>query len=132
MVASEVSFAMNILSNCISCVDLPPKVTTSMEPTTLTMNVTKCPETQVFLCSSEDIPGVCLETETFEQMKDAIRTVVPGLISHNLKIDERDLQDVVLQVFRTEEVALQSTPGTKGQLSRPRLLIEEPSNRAIA
>lgn len=103
-----------------------------MQPTTLTMNVTKCPETQVFLGSSEDIPGVCLETETFEQMKDAIRTVVPGLISHNLKIEEKDLQDVVLQVFRTAEAELQSTPGTKGQLSRPRLLIEDPSDRAIA
>ena len=88
-----------------------------MELTTLSVNVSRCQDVQAFLGSVEYSLGVCLETKSFDRTNDAMHTVVP----HNLKIDERDLQDVLLQVFCVEQVEHQSASREGNSFSQDRL-----------
>lgn len=88
----------------------------------LSVCVSRCPESSRLRGTSEDIPGVCLETDTIEEMRDAIEEVVPYLIEKNLEIDESDLAHLHLLVVRQDvswDDAFQRTsPG------RPKLIIE--------
>ncbi len=94
----------------------------AMDQMTFSIHVRVCPETSVFIGSSEDIPGVCLETETFGKMKESIYTIVPEILKHNLHIKDEDLKRVVLQVFYTK----QTLP------CQPRFLIEDSRIGGIA
>ena len=60
------------------------------------ISVEKCPETGVFVGTSEDIPGLTLEADTIGQILDAAMDVVPHLLRNNLGL--ADLDGVVVDV----------------------------------
>ncbi len=89
-----------------------------MEIQTLSVHLKTCPETGVYIGTSDDIPGVCLETDSLELMKDAIRSLLPDLICTNLQIKPSELHKVVLRVFVDAE-------SSSRESKKPRILIED-------
>lgn len=94
-----------------------------MDRRTLHVCLSRCPDSGRLLGMSDDIPGVFLETDTFDEMKEAIREVVPHLISHNLEIDESDLASVELLVLWSKD----DVPASERENSahKPRVFIED-------
>ncbi len=64
----------------------------------LTVDIRRCPESSVLLCTSTDIPGLNLETNTYDEMKREIRLIVPELAQHNLNLSADDMANVVILV----------------------------------
>ena len=94
-----------------------------MDLRTLHVCLSRRPESGRLLGMSDDIPGVFLETDTFDEMKEAIRGVVPHLISNNLEIDESDLAGVDLLVLWSKD----DLPASERENSayKPRVFIED-------
>lgn len=101
-----------------------------MEHQTLTVHLSVCPETGVLIARSDDIPGVCLETETFAEMRETIQEVVPILIVSNLRIKENELENVILQVMFSAAEAGASTRSSSSH--QPRMLFEDVMQEAVA
>ena len=56
-------------------------------------------ECDVFMGTSEDIPGLVLEAETLGKLFDAAREVVPSLLEHNLKITKDNTLEVAINMY---------------------------------
>ena len=50
------------------------------------VDVFRCPEADVFVATSEDIPGLTLETDTLGGMLEAVIEMVPQLLQRNLDL----------------------------------------------
>ena len=83
-----------------------------MAKTILRVDVKICPESSDYLCTSEDIPGVFLETETLEEMKQEIEWVVPDLAKNNLKLTDEELSNVafLLTIHESKETSKTKQP----------------------
>ena len=64
------------------------------------ISLLKCPETGVYVGTSDDIPGLTLEAATPEEMVGAIQEIVPELLTHNLKIPEEEIGETWVEVMR--------------------------------
>ncbi len=63
-----------------------------------TINVEYYADTGVYVATSDDIPGLTLETETVTGLVKAIDDIVPRLLLNNLKIPEDADSEVVVNV----------------------------------
>ena len=52
-----------------------------------TVDVEYCPQAEVFTASSDDIPGLCLETETMDEIRELVDHYGPYLLRENLSIE---------------------------------------------
>ncbi len=59
-------------------------------PRTFRVELRRCEETQVFMATSSDIPGLVVEAETVGGVMDAIKECAPHLIEDNLGLSSDD------------------------------------------
>ena len=50
------------------------------------VDVSRCGETDVFVATSDDIPGLTLEADTLGGMLEAVMEMVPELLERNLDV----------------------------------------------
>ena len=51
-----------------------------------TIDVTHCEDTGVYIGTSDDIPGLTLETGTIAELLEVAMDIVPHLLSNNLNV----------------------------------------------
>lgn len=59
-------------------------------PRTFRVELRRCEETNVFVATSPDIPGLVVEAETVGGVMDAIKERAPHLIEDNLGLESDD------------------------------------------
>ena len=59
---------------------------------------------------SDDIPGLCLETESKTAMIEAIRDCAPEMLAFNLKLSTDEINRAIIEV-RIREVANEESEG---------------------
>ena len=59
-------------------------------PRTFHVELRRCEETNVFVATSPDIPGLVVEAETVGGVMDAIKECAPHLIEDNLGLESDD------------------------------------------
>lgn len=64
----------------------------------LTVDIHRCPESLVVRCTSDDIPGLNLETNTMEEMEAEISLIVPELAQLNLNLPEDEAENIVILI----------------------------------
>ena len=67
-----------------------------------TISIMRCPQTRVYIGTSEDIPGLTLESDTFGELLEAVMEVVPDLLMHNLGLPEDELDNVTVKLVEKE------------------------------
>jgi len=68
------------------------------------------PEAEVWVATSEDVPGLATEAPSLEQLREKLRTIVPELLAANQVIPAQDLESVSFDLtsHRQERVRLAS------------------------
>jgi len=62
-------------------------------------------EAQVWVASSDDVPGLVTEAETMELLLDKLRRLIPELLQANGLLDKDEQMDIPLNLLsRREEV----------------------------
>lgn len=61
-------------------------------------------EAQVWVATSEDVPGLVTEAETTEKLLDKLKTLVPELLEANGLLGQMELKDIPVHLLsqRTE------------------------------
>ena len=77
------------------------------------VDVFRCTEAGVYVATSEDIPGLTLESDTLGGMLEAVMEMVPQLIEHNLDLP----QDAEVQV--TVRLPQATAPAVQGRRQPP-------------
>ena len=54
-----------------------------MEPTVLRVQADWDPEAEVWVATSDDVPGLATEAESIEALTEKLRTVIPELVEAN-------------------------------------------------
>ena len=63
------------------------------------INIIHDNECDVYVGTSENIPGLILETSTLGELLDAAREVVPQLLEYNLKISRDNTEEVTINMY---------------------------------
>ena len=89
----------------------------------------RCGETDVFVATSEDIPGLTLEADTLGSMLEAVMEMVPQLLERNLDVlCDADVQ-VTVRLQQAEQPAAQQghrqRPQSRVGARAPRYVVEE-------
>ena len=93
------------------------------------VDVFRCGETDVFVATSEDIPGLTLEADTLGGMLEAVMEMVPELLERNLDVPSDAEVQVTVRLPQAEQPAEQhgrrrrSQPGIGARA--PRYVVEE-------
>ena len=93
------------------------------------VDVFHCGETDVFVATSEDIPGLTLEADTLGGMLEAVMEMVPQLLEQNLDVPRDADVQVTVRLQQAGQPAGQ--PGhhqrSRSQVSArtPRYVVEE-------
>ena len=93
------------------------------------VDVFRCSEADVFVATSEDIPGLTLEAETVGGMLEAVMEMVPQLLERNLDVScDADVQ-VTVRLQQAEQPAEQPgrcrRPQPAVSARAPRYVVEE-------
>lgn len=87
------------------------------------ISVMTCAESGVLVGTSTDIPGLTLEADSREQLLAAVSDVVPQLLTHNLKMQEDQLAECVVEVTFTNP-SVEPMSDSAMAPSCPRILVE--------
>ena len=81
----------------------------TMEPKVLHVQADWDPEAEVWVATSDDVPGLATEAETIETLTEKLRTLIPELLEAN-QIRSDPYQDIVFELtsHRQESVRLAS------------------------
>jgi predicted RNase H-like HicB family nuclease len=68
------------------------------------------PEADVWVATSEDVPGLATEAPSLERLREKLRTIVPELLEANRVIPTQDMEGVSFELtsHRQERVRLAS------------------------
>ncbi len=77
----------------------------------------------VFITKSTDIPGLVLETESFQELMESLCILGPELLESNLHISAEELESVLIHVSIIQEESV-----SKG----PRILLDSKQECLIA
>ena len=91
------------------------------------VDVLWCEEADVFVGTSQDIPGLTLEAESLGGLLDAVFDMVPSLIEQNLGIPEGAEVVVTVRVRQPMQTKARSrqVPVQSSSTPKPRYVIEE-------
>ena len=93
------------------------------------VDVFRCGETDVFVATSEDIPGLTLEADTLGGMLEAVMEMVPQLLEQNLDVPRDADVQVTVRLQQAEQPIEQQgrrRPPQPGVSARaPRYVVEE-------
>lgn len=78
----------------------------SREETRYRIEIQKDEEENVYFVQTSTLPGVHLETESYDEMLEVICDVVPELLVSNLGYSEQELSSVFVEVVNLEEINL--------------------------
>ena len=92
------------------------------------VDVFRCTEAGVYVATSEDIPGLTLESDTLGGMLEAVMEMVPQLIEHNLDVPQDAEVQVTVRLRQAEQPAAQGRrqrSQARAGLRPPRYVFEE-------
>ena len=93
------------------------------------VDVFRCTEADVFVATSEDIPGLTLEADTLGGMLEAVMEMVPQLIERNLDVPRDAEVQVTVRLQQEEQPAVQrgqgGRPVSRVSARTPRYVVEE-------
>ena len=93
------------------------------------VDVFRCTEADVFVATSEDIPGLTLEADTIGSMLEAVMEMVPQLIERNLDVPRDAEVQVTVRLQQAEQPAEQQghhrRPQSRVSARTPRYVVEE-------
>ena len=93
------------------------------------VDVLRCGETDVFVATSEDIPGLTLEADTLGGMLEAVMEMVPQLLEQNLDVPRDAEVQVTVRLQQLEQPAPQQRrrqrPRSQVSARTPRYVVEE-------
>ena len=93
------------------------------------VDVFRCSEGDVFVATSEDIPGLTLEANTLGGMLEAVMEMVPQLLERNLNVPRDAEVQVTVRLQQAEQSAPQQGRNRQSQsrvIARaPRYVVEE-------
>ena len=93
------------------------------------VDVFRCTEADVFVATSEDIPGLTLEADTLGGMLEAVMEMVPQLIERNLDVPRDAEVQVTVRLQQAEQPAAQRgrrpRPQSRVSARTPRYVVEE-------
>ena len=78
----------------------------STEETRYRIEIQKDKKEHIYFVQASTIPGVHLETESYDEMLDVICDVVPELLMSNLGHTEQELSSVYVEVVNLAELRL--------------------------
>ncbi len=91
------------------------------------VDVFRCEEANVYVGTSEDIPGLTLESDTLGGLLEAALEMVPQLIEQNLELPENSDVQVTVRVRHplreTDRVRRQNARSPSSP--KPRFIVEE-------
>ena len=100
------------------------------------VDVFRCEEADVFVATSEDIPGLTLEADTIGGMLEAVMEMVPQLIERNLDLPQDADVQVTVRLQQAEPPAAQDEscrdPEHRVSPRPPRYVVEESLIRSHA
>lgn len=84
----------------------------------------ECTLDGVYITKYSDIPGLVLETESYDELLESLVAIAPELLENNLQISSEELDNVVLHVYLSHE---------KGTTRKgPRILVEKTNEYLVA
>ena len=90
------------------------------------VDVFRCTEAGVYVATSEDIPGLTLESDTLGGMLEAVMEMVPQLIEHNLDVpQDTDVQVTVRLLQAVQPSATRQQQQVRVGPRPPRYVVEE-------
>ena len=93
------------------------------------VDVFRCTEADVFVATSEDIPGLTLEADTLGGMLEAVMEMVPQLLEQNLDVPRDADVQVTVRLQQAEQPAAQQgrrqRPQSRVSTRAPRYVVEE-------
>ena len=100
------------------------------------VDVFRCEETDVFVATSDDIPGLTLEADTLGGMLEAVMEMVPQLLERNLDVPRDAEVQVTVRLQQPEQPVPQQgrRRRSRPQVSArtPRYVVEETLNPSHA
>lgn len=98
------------------------------------VDVFRCEEADVYVGTSEDIPGLTLEEETLGGLFDAAMEMVPQLIEQNLDLPQDAEVQVTVRVHRPSQATAEARrQHPQPSISpKPRYVFEEDPNPSYA
>ena len=97
------------------------------------VDVFRCEEADVYVGTSEDIPGLTLEADTLGGLLEAVLEMVPQLIEQNLELPpDSDVQVTVRVRQPPETEPLQRRNARSPSSPKPRYIVEEESGLTLA
>ena len=75
----------------------------------------------VYIIKHSDVPGLVLESESLDEIIDALTDFMPELLESNLNILPDDLREVTVKVFHSRR--------NRKSKSGPRILVEQTLER---
>ena len=98
-------------------------------PNSYSVDVFRCEETDVFVATSDDIPGLTLEADTLGGMLEAVMEMVPELLERNLDVPRDAEVQVTVRLQQPEQPAPQQgrhrRPRPRVTARTPRYVVEE-------
>lgn len=64
----------------------------------------------IYITKSTDIPGLVLETESFQDLMESLCTLGPELLESNLNLSAVDLENVLIHVSINQEESVSKGP----------------------
>ena len=100
------------------------------------VDVFRCTEADVFVATSEDIPGLTLEADTLGGMLEAVMEMVPELLERNLNVSRDADVQVTVRLQQPEQPVVQQGRHLRSQprvsARTPRYVVEETLIRSHA
>ena len=87
------------------------------------VDVFRCEEADVFVATSEDIPGLTLEADTIGGMLEAVMEMVPQLIERNLDLPRDADVQVTVRLQHAYQLAAQQGHSRGGVLAGVREIL---------
>lgn len=77
-----------------------------MQRVNLVVHVTWDDEAKVLVATSNDIPGLVAEAETWDQLRADVQALVPVLLRENRVIEEESASEVPVHLMASELLSL--------------------------
>ena len=89
------------------------------------VDVFRCEEADVFVATSEDIPGLTLEADTVGGMLEAVMEMVPQLIERNLNLPQDAEVQVTVRLRQAVQQGHRQRSQHRANARPPRYVVEE-------
>ena len=89
------------------------------------VDVFRCPEADVLVATSEDIPGLTLEADTLGGMLEAVMEMVPQLLERNLDVPRDADVQVTVRLQQAGQLGHRRRPQSQVSAWTPRYVVEE-------